>query len=361
MKRICFINSVKTWGGGEKWHFEASTYMHKKGYDVLVITNKKSELYNKLKNTNITSVGIKINNFSFLNPFKINTLKKILKQHNIDTIVINLSEDLKLGGLASKRAGVKKIIYRRGSAIPIKNSFLNRYYFKNIVTDIIANSEATKRTVLENNNKLFPIEKIKVIYNAIDCKKHSKTSPPYYQKTDNNHIRIISLGRLEYEKNHKFLIYLSKELKERNIKHKILVGGEGSLKESLIEQSKKLKVDKEISFLGFIDNPKELLQSADIFIHPSLWEGFGYVLAEASLYKKPVIAFNTTSIPEIIVHKKSGFVVEPNNIKKVANVIELLASNKKLRDDLGLYGHNFVTENFDSSIIYKQMEDYLIS
>ena len=361
MKKICFLNSAKTWGGGEKWHLEVSTYMHNKGYGVLVVTNKESALYDKLQNTNINSVGIKINNFSFLNLFKINALKKILKKHKTDIIVINLSMDLKLGGLAAKKAGVQKIIYGRGSAIPIKNNFLNRFYFKKIVTDVLANSKATKRTVLEKNKKLFPKEKIKVIYNALDCKELSKRKTKLvYKKVKEHQIVLTSLGRLEYEKNYSFLIYLSKELKNRNIEHKILVGGEGSLKEKLIALSKKLDVNKEIDFLGFINNPKDILLSGDIFVHPSLREGFGYVLAEALLCKKPVIAFNTTSIPEIILHNKSGYVLELNNIKKVADKIELLASNKKLRDDLGEYGHNFVAKSFDSTLIYKQMEDYFV-
>ncbi|WKX74973.1 hypothetical protein [Zobellia laminariae] len=41
MKTICFFNSVENWGGGEKWHFDTSLYMHKKGHQVLVIAHKK--------------------------------------------------------------------------------------------------------------------------------------------------------------------------------------------------------------------------------------------------------------------------------------------------------------------------------
>lgn len=335
--------------------------MHHKGHNVIVVTNNDSALNNKLTKTDIKCINLNINNLSFLNPFKINRLKKILKENKIEAIVINISEDLKIGGLAAKNADVKRIIYRRGSALAIKNSFLNRYYFKNIVTDVLTNSRATKLSVLENNKELFPKDDIKVIYNAIDCSPFVNTNnKPIYKKTYTDEILLTSLGRLEYEKNHQFLIYLSKELKDRNVKHKILIGGEGSLKENLINLSKELKVDKEVLFSGFINDTKEFLMNGDIFIHPSLWEGFGYVLAEASLCHKPVIAFNTTSIPEIVINNKSGYVVELNNTKEVANKIELLASNDKLRDDLGKFGNQYINSNFSNTIIYNQMEDYLV-
>jgi len=360
MKTICFFNSTKIWGGGEKWHYEISSYMHSKGYNVLVITNDESELFKKLEKTSIKCIGVKVNNQSFLNAKKINIIKNILINNNVETILINLSRDLKVAGLAAKRANIKNIIYGRGIAYPIKNSLLNRYYFKNIVTGILANSLATKKTILQNNSFLFPEDKIKVIYNGIDLDDFiSRKTTPVYYKTSKEEIVITSLGRLEEEKNHSFLIFLSAELKKRNISHKILIGGDGSLKNQLIKTAIKHNVQKNIEFLGYVDNPKNVINSGDIFMLPSLWEGFGYVLAEASLCKKPVIAFNTTSIPEIILNKKSGYIIAPNNVNAVADKVEILKENNELRDKMGEEGFNHAIKTFDSKIIFQKIENYL--
>ena len=129
MKRICFFNTTKAWGGGEKWHLDTCTYMHNKGYDVLFITNKNTVLYQKLQKTKIKHIGLDITSQSFLNPLAINKVKNILKKNNIDIIVINLSRDLKIASLSAKFAGVNRIVYRRGSAIPIKNTFINRFTY----------------------------------------------------------------------------------------------------------------------------------------------------------------------------------------------------------------------------------------
>ena len=45
MQKICFFNTAKAWGGGEKWHLEISSYLHEKGYPVFVIAHEDSELF----------------------------------------------------------------------------------------------------------------------------------------------------------------------------------------------------------------------------------------------------------------------------------------------------------------------------
>ncbi|MGB7395163.1 MAG: glycosyltransferase, partial [Pricia sp.] len=256
MKTICFFNSTKAWGGGEKWHLEACTHLHNQGHPVLAIAHLKSELYQRLRDTGVDCLGISIGNLSFLNPLKIKAVEKILRKNQVGTIVMNLSRDLKLAGLAAEQAGLKRIIYRRGSAIPIKNSFINRYYFKNLVTEVLANSQATKETVLEQNSELFPKDKIKVIYNGIDINEFlNKPVKPLYQKKDADEkdveeIVLTNLGRLEFQKNQKFLIKLAAELKRRKLSFKILIGGDGRLKEELQTQAQELQVEQQVLFTG---------------------------------------------------------------------------------------------------------------
>ncbi len=169
-RRICFFNSLVTWGGGEKWHFDVSTGLAEAGYDILVCTNPKSALLKKIKNTKLDYYTVGISNLSFVNPFKVMRLRKVFKKQGIKTIVLNLSSDLKVAGIAAKLAGVPNIIYKRANAIPIRNTFLNRFIFSKIITRMIANSEETRRSILANNPELIDMEKIQVIYPGIEMK-----------------------------------------------------------------------------------------------------------------------------------------------------------------------------------------------
>lgn len=357
-KTICFFNSATTWGGGEKWHYEMALFMKESGYDVLFIASPGSILQNKLSQK-IKCIPIHVGNLSFLNPFKVLRLRTIFRTYNIDVIIINLSADLKLAGLAAKYAQVARIIYRRGSAIPIKNNTLNRFYFGKILTDVLANSEATKQTILQNNASLFPREKIKVIYNPIHTNEFlNRTSHPIYQKTGQE-LAIGNLGRLAPEKNHKFLIDLAVGLKSHSLPFKILIGGTGPLETDLKAYAAKNKVAADILFSGFLDNVKDLLVCCDIFVLPSLWEGFGYVMAEASLCQKPVLAFNNSSIPELVLDGITGYICPGNDVAYMTEKIQYLYAHRDIQKEMGLNGKNYVIEKFDADKINEQFFDYI--
>ena len=360
MGGICFFNTAKAWGGGEKWHFEVSGHLHAKGFNVFVVAHRDSVLLKKLMEAGIPCQGIEITNLSFLNPFKHISITKILKKGNFHSIVMNMSRDIKIAGPSAKRANIDRIIYRRGSAIPIKNTFLNRYYFKKVLTEILANSYATKRTILENNPDLFPENKITVIHNGIDIAdvQHKLSRS---DGTPNKEFTLLTLGRLEYQKNHEFLIHLSKALNELKLPHKIVIGGSGRLRERLEKLTKNLDVAKQVIFKGFIVDPLSFIQQADVFVLPSLWEGFGYVLAEASLCKKPIIAFDISSNPEVVVQKKTGFLVPINDLEAFRDKIQYLFQNPSRRKEMGEAGLEHIQQHFDKKKQLQKIEEYIVN
>lgn len=359
-KTICFFNSSKSWGGGEKWHFDIATKLHEKAYKVIVITNKESELYFKLSDRNIKTYPIEISNISFLNPFKVRKVAQILHKEKITTIIINLPADLKVAAPAAKKAKVAKIIYRRGSAIPIKNKLLNRILFRKYVDEVIANSFATKNTILANNPELFDKNKIKVIYNGIETGLKTENLSNTFNHQNANELVIGNAGRFVKQKNHKFLIELAKRLKELNLNFQLILAGEGKLKPEIIDYAKQLNVEDKVTFTGFIKNITSFMNGIDIYILPSLWEGFGYVIVEAMYCKKPVIAFNLSSNPEIIEDKKTGFLIAENNLEETIDKIKLLFDNKKLREELGGNGEKRVLEYFTIEKTLENIEKTLV-
>ncbi len=356
MAGVCFFNTAKVWGGGEKWHLEASTYLHAKGHSVFVVAHTDSVLLMKLREAGIPATGIKISNLSFINPLKRIEVLRFFKKHQFKTIVMNLSSDVKIAGRMAKKAGIARVIYRRGSAIPIKNTFLNRYLFKQVLTDILANSEATKHTVLQNNGSLFPEDKIRVIPNGIDTSR----VPEVTHHEDKNPLILLTLGRLEYQKNQQFLIPLAAELKKRNLAFKMLIGGEGSLRPKLEDAIQQHGLTKEVVLSGFVEKPLAYIAQASIFLLPSHWEGFGYVLAEAALCKKPIVAFKVSSNPELVLDGETGYLVNMDDLTAFADKVEELAKNRNLRHQMGERGYQHVYTHFDKDKQLQKIEEYLI-
>lgn len=329
-KTICFINSVKSWGGGEKWHFEMASRLKDQGHNIIFICRKNSVLAKKLMSSNIYVKHFEVNNLSFLNIFKIYSLRNFLKTNQVEITIMNFSADIKTAGPAAKLAGVKRIIYRRGSAIPIKNSLLNRFLFRRVLTDIIANSEATKKTILQNNPNLFDKEKIRVIYNGIEINR-AESSTIY--KKRHNEILLGNAGRLVHQKGQHFLIEIAKVLKEKEINFTILIAGNGPLERELADQIRKADLENEVKLLGFVKNINEFMRSIDLFILTSLWEGFGFVLAEAMLHEKPIVAWDISSNPELVIHNVNGYLAPPFKIEIFTQqIIDLIEDSEKQKE-----------------------------
>ena len=358
-KTICFFNTAIPWGGGEKWHFEMAKYLHESGHSVVIFCHKKSILFEKAKAHNIPYKTISNSNTSFLNPLKLLYFSKLLQKYQIGTLVLNLSQDVKSGGIAAKLAGVKRIIYRRGSAIPVRNSSLNRFLYKNIIDEVLVNSKATQDCILQNNTALFPKDYIKVIPNGIDGQTLVKKDFNPYYKRKSSELILTNLGRLEEQKNQLFLVDVANELRDRGLDFHMIIGGSGRLEASIKAKINTYKLESFIKLVGFVENPKDLYMSGDLFLLPSLWEGFGYVITEAGLSQKPTIAFDISSNPEVIVENKSGILVPANDVIAFCDAIMTFDKNRERIIEMGAFAQKHILDSFDKVKLNKKLANYL--
>jgi len=352
--RICFMNTTTTWGGGEKWHLDHACAFREQGHDVFIIAQKNGAFLKKAEAKGLPCFSLRISNLSFLDPIKSIKLFRFLKGKRIDVLVMNFSKDLKIGAPTAKLAGVSSIVYRRGSAIPIKNSFLNRFLFGKCLTHVVANSEATKKTILQHNPNLFPADKIKVIYNGIDCSVAQKESAP-------NHTPPVigNVGRLVYQKGQDLLIDMVDRLRSRGVELSVLIGGDGELMTTYREKINEKDLSATITLKGHVTDMAAFLEEVDIFVLPSRWEGFGYVLAEAMLAGKPIVAFNVSSNPELVENGVNGILVPWCDTHAFENAIIELANNPDLCDKMGENGRRIVYDRFDFEKNKLQVIEYL--
>lgn len=325
----------------------------------MVITQPGAVLGERAQKEGIAVFDIVLKNLSVLNPFTLHKLANIFRSNQVDTVVLNLSRDLKCGGISARMAGVKNIIFRRGSDRNVRNYFINRYLYQKVVTGILTNSQATKKAILSDGISLVDPDKITVIPNGIDIQSFLNKDFQALQPKQKSSIVLGALGRLEPQKNFEFLIPVAMELKKRGIPFEFLIGGKGSQEtrlKSLVDENDLTDV---FQFLGFLDNPKDLLMSSDVFLLPSLWEGFGYVIVEASLSELPVVAFDISSNSEVI-NEATGFLTPPHDVAAFCDKIAYLYNNLEERKAMGKAGRKFVVEHFESAKIFDRIESYLM-
>lgn len=346
--RICFMNSNNVWGGGEKWHSEAACHFRDLGYEVSVITNKESELYQKLKvEKGIVLESVRLTNLSFLNPCKIFRIRKILKKQDVSAIILGLPIDVKVGGIAAKFAGIKKIIYRRGAAVPIRNSFSNRFLFHSILTGIITNSREIRNKIFQNNPQIIDEGKVHIVYNGIEPQGWTNKETAAEDNSNSKRLVLGNAGRLVEQKGQKYLITIAKILKDRQVDFILYIAGDGKLENSLKEECIKNKLEKEIVFLGFVENMQDFLAGLDIYLSTSLHEGSSHVIIEAMAMEKPVIAFDISSMPELIENNKTGYLIPFAETQPFAEKIVFLSNNRIEIDNFAANARNQVESKFD--------------
>ncbi len=146
-------------------------------------------------------------------------------------------------------------------------------------------------------------------------------------------LKIISLGRLTYQKNFECLIDGLRIFKNEYPNFLLLIIGEGELLIKLEKKIKLYKLSSNIKLIGFIKNPYIFYKYSDLYISSSRWEEPGHTLIEAAHYKVPIITSDCLNGPKEIFKDNSGIMFRNNNpndlSKKISFFISLSKTKKK--------------------------------
>jgi glycosyltransferase involved in cell wall biosynthesis len=196
---------------------------------------------------------------------------------------------------------------------------------------IVADSYSTKRDII--NYFRIKEEKIKVVYPGVERRFRPISNVKEYRLKNNLPSKIIlNVGTLEPRKNIITLIKAFKKLRERGLRdYKLVIAGDkGWLYKQIFDEIKSSDLQKEVLFLGIIgdEDLPMLYNCADMFVYPSLYEGFGFPPLEAMACGIPVITSNTSSLPEVI--GDAGIMVNPTDVNSLCERMYNLLKDKEL-------------------------------
>jgi glycosyltransferase involved in cell wall biosynthesis len=114
----------------------------------------------------------------------------------------------------------------------------------------------------------------------------------------------------------------------------VIAGGKGWLDDPLYRKIAELGLDERVFLIGFAadDNLPALYSGAEVFVFPSLYEGFGLPPLEAMACGTPVIASNVSSVPEVV--GEAGLLVDPESVEAIRGAIERVLNDQPLRASL---------------------------
>ncbi len=205
---------------------------------------------------------------------------------------------------------------------------------------IITDSQSAKRDIIELLG--VPENKIDVIYGAVD----QRFLPI-------NDIQILQEVKMKYNLPEKFLLYVGTleprknisgllqafAILRQNISYKLVIaGGKGWLYDEIFEIVRKLNLTEDVIFAGYV--PDEDLPAfynlADLFVFPSLYEGFGLPPLEAMACGVPVVCSNTSSLPEVA--GDVAIMVDPYDVEGLAEAMHKILADVTLQQKMRAKG-----------------------
>jgi glycosyltransferase involved in cell wall biosynthesis len=296
-------------GGAEKQLLTLASEQVQSGLNVVVLYLKgKPDLRNEFE-----AAGVEVNNLlvekSFLK--QIFLLSKYLRK-NPSPVHAHLPKSELLAAVVIAK---KYFVFSRHNAEPfwpsgprIISNLLSKYVCKR-ASQGIAISSAVKSYLIKRGEIPYGYT-VDVVYYGFQ-KDISTNSVGLglisnIMSIQSLNYKIGTIGRLVPQKDYPTLLNAFSNVFKSLPQTELYVVGDGYLQKDLIELSKSLSINDKIHWLGKTEYIKEFLSKMDLFILPSKYEGFGLVLLEAMVAKKPIIAANNSAIPEVLGNSYEG-------------------------------------------------------
>jgi len=339
------------------------------GYDVDLVLGKKQGEYLGQIPTKVNLVDLKVKKLLF----SFNVVGAYLHQCK-PAVLISANERVNIVALLAKkkyRSKTKLIISvhtnnteqmaRQGASVYRRIIIkLARFTYK--WADRVV---AVSKGVAEDIEGLFsvPPEKINVIYNPII---NANLSEKINEPVDHpwlNQVEfpvVIGMGRLDRSKDFSTLIKSLIEIKQEVADTKLIILGEGQLREALENEIKMLHLEKDVHMPGFVENPYSYLKNSSVFVLSSAWEGFGNALVEAMAAGTPVIATDCPSGPaEILEGGKYGPLVPVGDAYKLAKEVVAILKDPPVSETLIRRAHDFTVDKAVDQYV-NMIDNYLM-
>lgn len=220
----------------------------------------------------------------------------------------------------------------------------------------------TENEIIEHiQNGIGKKEQFYIVHSGIEYKTNCESNLRKKFSINPNSIIVGSAGRFDPVKGFSYLIEAVKILESKNINSNIvyLLIGDGSEINLLKQKVKDYKIQNNVIFAGWQNNIEDYLAIIDIYVQPSLNEGFGKTIVIAQMLEKPVIATKVQGIVSLINDMESGILVKPANPQALCDAIIMLAQNKELRKKLAVNARKNVFEIEQGTMFPKYSIEYM--
>jgi N-acetyl-alpha-D-glucosaminyl L-malate synthase BshA len=334
--------AILVWGfppkrlaGAEIATYNIASHLARRGYKVHVITSLDEGLPKESVEQGFHVHRLGFPKVKFLG-IAIFWLKILITLRKVNPDVVHAQgTGMGLTGFLAKMLFKKPyLVWRRGTDVRLVGLFvqpLSKLALKK-ADAVIALTEDMKREIQTILNR-----EVFVIPNGIDFERFhnlSRDEMRYELQARADERLIVFVGRFRPEKGVRYLIEAMEIIRRKSQNVRLILVGEGPEEEDLKRLVGQLNLKDCINFLGQVPNEEvpQYMAASDVFVLPSLSEGFPNVILEAMASGLAIVASKVSGLPEIVEDGGNGFLVESRNPEQIAEKVLLLLGDDELRE-----------------------------
>lgn len=351
MKIIHIIEAMNDFGGTPRKLLYFSKYLNTNEHRCIFVVYLDSNLSSELENNDCEVINLKTTN-----PIRLlYNIDKIVRKEKPDVILTHYTRPFLIGGIISSLRNIP-IIHNEHSSTHYKNKaaiFVSRLFYRKSKL-IICNSQHTASSI-ENkfgNNLKY---KIRVVYNPVNKRVISCEADIFRDKLSikKDTLVITHVGGLLPERDQKTLIKAFFLIQKQFPNSVLLIVGKGPCEEELKLLANSNHVNSNIIFFGYSNEIGNILEISNIYVNPTLDEGFGIAVVEAMLQKIPVVLSNAGAHPELIRDKLEGLLYKGGDERSLFNSVAELINNRELYNTIKLNAYNKAINDYSPKIYVK--------
>jgi len=370
-RKLVQILRSASYGGVETHVYDIMRMLDRRYYDVILVALTNLTVSDKFRD-----LGIKIiclNDTEWMSPkslLSVMPLLRLLRCLKPDMVHLHGTRPIFIGSIAARLAGLSRIVSTVHSsyqlmALDVAKSRQRRMANLGRMTYLIGLLLSTKVITVSSFlgaecRDIVSIlpgfltrrinDKIVTIYHGVDTSRYAGNTSRHKPAHDNCTV-IGTVSRLdEPKKGIAVLIHSLHSLLARNYKVRLKIAGDGPSLSELENIVRLYDLEKHVEFCGFCSDVPNFLRGIDIFVLPSLCEGFGLVNLEALAAGLPVVASDTGGVSEAVHDGINGLLVPPGDVAALAHKIAYLLENRDIHMMLGENGKKTVTDHFELKI-----------
>jgi glycosyltransferase involved in cell wall biosynthesis len=376
---VLFAIDGLEYGGGERGFLQLIRGLPCERYNIHVATSPEGNFFKVLTGMGIDVIPLNLK--KRVSAKNIKRLSRIIRERKINIIH---SQGARADFYARIAARMLKSKPRVVSTIqmpvegfdvgPLRKNvyrFFDRFserYVDRFVDRFVAVSEVLRKTLTDQHK--IPEGKVVKIYNGIEIEEYRPNGKEV--RSQKSEVRrefglakdapvIGAIGRMVWQKGFEYLIESIPTTIEILPQSKILIVGDGPLRERLEALSKELGVRDNVIFAGFRSDIKEILSAVDLLVIPSLLEGFPMITLEAMAMAKSIVATNIDGITEQITDGINGILIPPKDPSALAKAVMRVLNDRELARTMGLAAREKVEQEFSVEKMVAETEKVYLS